>query len=63
MLDEVVRTLRAELPAIGFAAEWITDSGESGTDFGHEHAFVPRYAVGTPDTGADVRDLTSGRAS
>ena len=61
VLDEVVRTLRAELPAIGFAAEWVTDSGESGTEFGHEHAFVPRYAVGTPDTGSDVRDLTSGR--
>jgi Cof subfamily protein (haloacid dehalogenase superfamily) len=61
VLDEVVSTLRAELPAIGFAAEWVTDSGESGTEFGHEHAFVPRYPVGTPDTGADVRDLTSGR--
>ena len=61
VLDEVVRTLRAELPAIGFAAEWVTDSGESGTEFGHEHAFVPRYPVGSPDTGADVRDLTSGR--
>jgi len=61
VIDEVVRTLRAELPAIGFAAEWITDSGDSGTDFGHEHAFVPRYVEGTPDTGTDVRDLTSGR--
>ena len=61
VIDEVVRTLRAELPAIGFAAEWITDSGDSGTDFGHEHAFRPRYVEGTPDTGADVRDLTSGR--
>ena len=61
VLDEVVRTLRAELPAIGFAAEWVTASGESGTEFGHEHAYVPRYAVGSADTGSDVRDLTSGR--
>jgi Cof subfamily protein (haloacid dehalogenase superfamily) len=61
VLDEVVRTLRAELPAIGFAAEWVTDTGESGTEFGHEHAFVPRYPAGSPDTAADVRDLASGR--
>jgi Cof subfamily protein (haloacid dehalogenase superfamily) len=61
VLDEVVRTLRAELPAIGFAAEWVTDTGESGTEFGHEHAFVPRYPVGEPDRSEDVRDLTSGR--
>ena len=61
VLDEVVSTLRAELPAIGFAAEWVTASGESGTEFGHEHAFVPRYLEGRPATSADVRDLTSGR--
>jgi Cof subfamily protein (haloacid dehalogenase superfamily) len=61
VLDEVVRALRAELPAIGFAAEWITDTGDSGTDFGHEHAFVPRYVVGDPARGDDVRVLTSGR--
>ncbi len=60
-LDEVVRALRAELPAIGFAAEWVTDTGESGTDFGHEHAFVPRYDVGDAARDHDVRDLTSGR--
>ena len=60
-LDEVVRTLRAELPAIGFAAEWVTDTGDSGTDFGHEHAFVPRYVVGDAARDHDVRDLTSGR--
>ena len=61
VLDQVVRTLRAELPAIGFAAEWVTDSGDSGTDFGHEHAFVPRYTDSTPVTAEDVRDLASGR--
>jgi Cof subfamily protein (haloacid dehalogenase superfamily) len=61
VLDEVVRALRVELPAIGFAAEWITDTGESGTDFGHEHAFVPRYDVSDAARDHDVRDLTSGR--
>jgi len=61
VLDEVVRTLRTELPGIGFAAEWITAAGDSGTDFGHEHAYIPRYVVGSADTGADVRDLTAGR--
>jgi len=60
-IDEVVRALRAELPAIGFAAEWVTETGESGTDFGHEHAFVPRYVVGDAARDHDVRDLTSGR--
>jgi Cof subfamily protein (haloacid dehalogenase superfamily) len=60
-IDEVVRTLRAELPAIGFAAEWVTDTGESGTEFGHEHAFAPRYVVGDAARDHDVRDLTSGR--
>jgi Cof subfamily protein (haloacid dehalogenase superfamily) len=60
-LDAVVRSLRAELPTIGFAAEWVTETGESGTDFGHEHAFVPRYDVGDAARDHDVRSLTSGR--
>ncbi len=62
-IDEVVTTLRGEVPGIGFAAEWI-DSGPDDTardtDFAHEHAFVPRYVVGTPQTAADIRDIVKG---
>jgi len=62
-IDEVVTTLRAEVPGIGFAAEWIDavpDDTARDTDFAHEHAFVPRYAVGTPQTAADIRDIVEG---
>jgi Cof subfamily protein (haloacid dehalogenase superfamily) len=62
-LDEVVTTLRAEVPGIGFAAEWIDDVPEEtprDTDFAHEHAFVPRFVVGTPQTAADIRDIVEG---
>lgn len=62
-LDEVVTTLRAEVPGIGFAAEWIDEvpgGAPRDTDFAHEHAFVPRYVVGNPTTGADIRDIAAG---
>ena len=62
-LDAVVTTLRAEVPGIGFAAEWIDDVPDEtsrDTDFAHEHAFVPRYVVGTPQKAADIRDIVDG---
>ena len=65
-LDEVVTTLRAEVPGIGFAAEWIDElpAGASDalrdTDFAHEHSFVPRYPVGTALRADDIREIAAG---
>jgi Cof subfamily protein (haloacid dehalogenase superfamily) len=65
-LDEVVATLRAEVPGIGFAAEWIDElpPGASDTvrdtDFAHERRFVPRYAVGTALRADDIREIAAG---
>ena len=61
-LDEVVTTLRTEVPGISFALEWAPEPGtEPDTHFGHEHAYVPRYPVGAPPTADDVRALAEGR--
>ena len=61
-LDEVVTTLRTEVPGISFALEWAPEPGtEPDTHFGHEHAYVPRYPVGAPPTADDVRALAAGR--
>jgi Cof subfamily protein (haloacid dehalogenase superfamily) len=64
-IDEVVTTLRAEVPGIGFAAEWIDDLADDvarDTDFAHEHAFVPRYPVGSATKAVDIRSITDGHS-
>lgn len=62
VLGEVVTTLRAEVPGISFALEWAPGGdGAAGTDFGHEHAYVPRYPVGQPPRADDVLALAEGR--
>ena len=64
VLHEVVTTLRAEVPGIAFAVEWVP-AGDLAlgpdTHFAHELAYLPRYPVGEPVQGPDVRDLTAGR--
>jgi Cof subfamily protein (haloacid dehalogenase superfamily) len=62
-LDQVVTTLRAEVPGIGFAAEWVDDvphDASRETEFAHEHGFVPRYPVGSALSADDIRELTAG---
>jgi Cof subfamily protein (haloacid dehalogenase superfamily) len=65
VLDQVVRTLRTEVPGIAFAVEW-APAGDVAltpdTHFAHEDAYVPRYQVGRPAQAPDVRDLADGRA-
>jgi len=62
VLEEVVTTLRSEVPGIAFALEWAPGTGTAPDEhFGHEHAYVPRYPVGAPPTAADVRALAEGR--
>lgn len=62
-LDEVVTTLRSEVPGIAFALEWVPpEGGDPDSHFGHEHAYVPRYPVGSPPTAADVRSIAEGRS-
>ena len=57
-LDQVVATLRAEVPGIAFGVEWVP-TGEP-TPFAHEHGYLPRYAVAEAERGDDVRDLARG---
>ena len=62
-LDEVVTTLRAEVPGIGFAAEWVDglpSDAPRDTDFAHEHLFVPRYPSPGARVERDIREITAG---
>ena len=64
VLDEVVRTLRTEVPGIAFAVEWVPlgDAAQApDTHFAHEDGYRPRYPVGAPAQAPDVRDLTRDR--
>ena len=58
VVDEVVAILRAEVPGVGFAAEWLS---RDGTGFGHEDAYLPRFPAPGAVLGADVRALVAGR--
>ncbi len=63
-LEEVVATLRAEVPGIGFAAEWVDDVADDGpprdTEFAHELGFVPRYPVPAVRRGDDIGEIAAG---
>jgi len=63
VLGEVVTTLRAEVPGIAFAVEWVPAdlAGDPDTHFAHEIAYAPRYPAGEPAQAPDIRDLTDGR--
>jgi Cof subfamily protein (haloacid dehalogenase superfamily) len=58
-LDDVVATLRAEVPGVAFGVEWVP-TGEP-TPFAHEHDYLPRYPVAEAERADDVRDLARGR--
>lgn len=58
LLEETVAVLRAEVPGVGFAVEWV---GPGGTGFGHEHRYVPRYPSPEARLEDDVLALASGR--
>lgn len=62
-LDEVVAMLRAEVPGIGFAVEWVAagDDHEAGTSFAYETAFRTRFPIDVPATPGDVRTFSRGR--
>ncbi len=55
---EVVSILRAEVPGITFAIEWV---GGEGTAFAHEHSYPARYPVPDDALLADVLDLVPDR--
>jgi Cof subfamily protein (haloacid dehalogenase superfamily) len=62
-LHEVVTTLRAEVPGIGFAAEWVdglASEAPSDTQFAHEHRFVPRYPAPAAWRDDDILTITAG---
>jgi len=62
-LDEVVTTLRREVPGIGFAAEWLDGDAPDAprdNDFAHEDVYVPRVPLpGAPRPG-DIREIAAG---
>lgn len=60
-IDEVVSVLRAEVPGVGFAAEWVDADGS--TSFGHEHSYRPRWEPAEPvERVDDVRAFVEGHA-
>jgi Cof subfamily protein (haloacid dehalogenase superfamily) len=60
-LDEVVATLRAEVPGIGFAIEWAASDSAHAETFAYEAAFRPRFPIEIPAYAGDIRDLARGR--
>lgn len=62
-LEEVVTTLRREVPGIGFAAEWVDDEARDAardSDFAHEAAYVPRTGVPGAERPGDIRTIAAG---
>jgi Cof subfamily protein (haloacid dehalogenase superfamily) len=57
VLDEVVATLRAEVPGIGFAVEWV---GGDDTDFAYEDSYHPRWPAPEAARTEDVRRFSRG---
>ncbi len=62
VLDEVVATLRAEVPGIGFAVEWVAATRDEGTGtcFAYESTFRTRFPIDLPATLGDVRGFSRG---
>jgi Cof subfamily protein (haloacid dehalogenase superfamily) len=60
-LEETVAILRAEVPGIGFAVEWVPDDGAEATHFAYEQAFLPRFPLDQAPEDGDVRDFARGR--
>lgn len=62
-LDEVVRTLRREVPGIAFAAEWL-DGDALGAprdgEFAHESGYQPRLAAPGATRADDIREVAAG---
>jgi Cof subfamily protein (haloacid dehalogenase superfamily) len=60
-LEETVALLRAEVPGIGFAVEWVSDAGEDdATHFAYEREFLPRYPMDRDPEPGDVREFSRG---
>lgn len=60
-LDEVVATLRAEVPGIGFAIEWAARDSAHAETFAYESAFRPRFPIEIPAYDGDIREVARGR--
>ena len=60
-VDEIVTILRAEVPGVAFAAEWVDD--ETGDEpFGYEPTYITRYENLAARREVDVREFTRGRS-
>jgi Cof subfamily protein (haloacid dehalogenase superfamily) len=60
-LDEVVSTLRAEVPGIGFAIEWAAPDSAHAETFAYERAFRTRFPIEIPAHDGDIREVARGR--
>lgn len=60
-LDEVVSTLRAEVPGIGFAVEWAAPDSAHTETFAYERAFRTRFPIEIPAYDGDIREAARGR--
>jgi Cof subfamily protein (haloacid dehalogenase superfamily) len=61
VIDEIVTTLRAEVPGVAFAAEW-ADDGAHDESFGYEPTYVTRYENLAARQEVDVREFTRGKS-
>ena len=59
-LDEVVATLRAEVPGIGFAIEWAAPDSAHAETFAYERAFRTRFPIEVPAYDGDIREVARG---
>ena len=61
VIDEIVTTLRAEVPGVAFAAEWVDDiSGDE--PFGYEPTYITRYENFAARRDVEVREFTRGKS-
>lgn len=60
VIDEIVSTLRAEVPGVAFAAEWVGETPDE-EPFGYEPTYVTRYENHAARRDVDVREFTRGK--
>ena len=61
IVDEIVTILRAEVPGVAFAAEWVGLTPDE-EPFGYEPTYVTRYENNDARREVDVREFTRGKS-
>ena len=61
IVDEIVTILRAEVPGVAFAAEWVGMTPDE-EPFGYEPTYVTRYENQAARREVDIREFTRGKS-